>query len=287
MPVKAAPTTLAQRRAAGVEPSAGERVEANLARNSVGHGCGQAASPPPVLVIACGALAKELHAIRQANGWAQLHIRCIDARLHHRPALIPGRLRQEIDRARLRYRRIFVAYADCGTYGGIDRILAAEPDVERLPGLHCYEFFAGAREFRRLSEEEPGTFYLTDFLARFFDRFVMGALMLDRHPELMASFFGNYRRVVYLSQIRDEGLLKRARQAAGTLKLEFHHVHCGYGALETSLAAFARGERPTSDRAMPEPGEKTMAGRALDPSGNLPADGRSDTPGRILCRPVA
>ena len=203
-------------------------------------------SHEPVLVIGCGALAKELHAIRQANGWSHMHIKCIDARLHHRPSLIPGRLRKEIARARTRYRRIFVAYADCGTYGEIDRLLAAEPDIERLPGLHCYEFFAGAQQFQRLSDEEPGTFYLTDFLARFFDRFVMGALMLDRHPELMESFFGNYRRVVYLSQTRDEELLAAARRAAETLKLEFHHLHRGYGALETSLAGFARRERVDS-----------------------------------------
>ena len=203
----------------------------------------------PVLVIGCGALAGELHALRQANGWDHLRIRCIDARLHHRPSLIPERLHKEIARARNRYRRIFVAYADCGTYGGIDRILAAEPGIERLPGLHCYEFFAGAPEFARLSDEEPGTFYLTDFLARFFDRFVMGALMLDRHPELMESFFGNYRRVVYLSQTRNEELLDAARRAAETLKLEFRHIHCGYGALEPSLTAFARGERPGSGAA--------------------------------------
>lgn len=202
--------------------------------------------PEPVLVIACGALARELHAIRQANGWNHLHIRCIDARLHHRPALIPARLRKEIARARRNYQRTFVAYADCGTYGEIDRILAAEPGIERLPGLHCYEFFAGAQEFARLSDEEPGTFYLTDFLARFFEKFVMGALMLDRHPELTESFFGNYRRVVYLSQTRDEELLAKARHAAETLHLEFQHIHCGYGALEPSLAAFVREERPGS-----------------------------------------
>ena len=208
---------------------------------------GEAPMPPePVLVIACGALARELHAIRQANGWNHLHIRCIDARLHHRPALIPARLRKEIARARRNYQRTFVAYADCGTYGEIDRILAAEPGIERLPGLHCYEFFAGAQEFARLSDEEPGTFYLTDFLARFFEKFVMGALMLDRHPELTESFFGNYRRVVYLSQTRDEELLAKARHAAETLHLEFQHIHCGYGALEPSLAAFVREERPGS-----------------------------------------
>ena len=212
-------------------------------RHPGGSPGGAAALPEPVLAIACGALGRELHALRRANGWAHLHIRCIDARLHHRPSLIPQRLRQELARARNSYRRIFVAYADCGTYGEIDRVLATEPDIERLPGLHCYEFYAGAQEFQRLSEEEPGTFYLTDFLARFFDRLVVGALMLDRHPELMESFFGNYRRVVYLSQTRDEELLAKARQAAETLNLDFHHVHCGYGALTASLAGFARGQR--------------------------------------------
>ena len=200
---------------------------------------GAPATPEEILVIACGALARELHAIRQANGWRHLRIRCLDARLHHRPALIPGRLREEIARARGRYSRIFVAYADCGTYGEIDRLLAAEPDIERLPGLHCYEFFAGESRFQRLSGEEPGTFYLTDFLVRFFDRFVLGALMLDRHPELLESYFGNYRRAVYLSQTRDADLLASARRAAVTLRLDFHHVHCGFGALETSLGAFA------------------------------------------------
>ena len=193
----------------------------------------------PLLVIACGALARELHAIKRANGWSHMRIKCLDARLHHRPALIPERLRAEIDRARGAYERIFVAYADCGTYGEIDRILAGEPGIERLPGLHCYEFFAGAGQFRQLCDEEPGTFYLTDFLVRFFDRFVMGALMLDRHPELIETFFGNYRRVVYLSQTRDADLLAAARRAAATLNLAFHHIPTGYGTLETSLAALS------------------------------------------------
>ncbi len=202
-------------------------------------GASDAHVPEPVLVIACGALARELHALKQMNGWSHMRIKCIDARLHHRPSLIPARLRREIATARERYRRIFVAYADCGTYGEIDRVLAEQDGIERLPGLHCYEFFAGAAQFQRMGVEEPGTFYLTDFLARFFDRFVVGALMLDRHPELMQAFFGNYRRVVYLSQTRDAELLALARQAARKLDLAFQHVHCGYGALATSLAAIA------------------------------------------------
>ena len=195
--------------------------------------------PEAILVIACGALAREVQAIKRVGGWGHLHIRCIDARLHFRPALIPGRLRTEIARARDHYRRIFVAYADCGTYGEIDRVLATEAGVERLPGIHCYQFFAGARRFGQLSDAEPGSFYLTDFLARFFDRFVIEALRLEQHPELIEQFFGNYRRVVYLSQTRDARLLVAARAAARYLQLDFHHIHSGYGELETQLVRFA------------------------------------------------
>ena len=199
--------------------------------------------PDAILVIACGALAREVQAIKRTGGWGHLHIRCIDARLHFRPALIPGRLRKEIARARDRYRRIFVAYADCGTYGEIDRVLATEAGVERLPGIHCYQFFAGAQRFGQLSEAEPGSFYLTDFLVRFFHRFVVDALRLEQHPELIEQFFGNYRRVVYLSQTHDARLLADARAAARFLQLDFHHIHSGYGELETHLVRFAAPSR--------------------------------------------
>ena len=111
------------------------------------------------------------------------------------------------------YDRIFVAYADCGTGGDIDRVLEEE-GIERLPGAHCYQFFAGAERFAALSEQEPGTFYLTDFLARHFERFVVRPLRLDEHPELRDAYFGNYKRVVFLSQTRDEALLHAARKAA-------------------------------------------------------------------------
>ena len=190
----------------------------------------------PVLVIACGALAREIDDLRQRFGWEHLHLKCIDAKLHNRPAEIPGRLRNTIRRHRAGYRKIFVAYADCGTGGGIDRVLAEE-GVERLEGAHCYEFLAGSERFAALADAEPGTFYLTDFLARHFDRFVIEPLGLDRHPELRDAYFGNYRRLVYLSQIEDSGLFARAAAAAARLGLDFKHVHCGYGALETRLAA--------------------------------------------------
>ena len=194
-----------------------------------------------VLVIACGALGRELHAIRRVNGWDHLRIRCLDAALHLRPEEIAPRLRAELQRAVGRYRRVFVGYADCGTYGGVDRVLADYPGIERLPGLHCYEFFAGAERFERLADDEPGTFYLTDFLVRAFDRLVVEALGLDRHPELRDAFFGNYRRLTYLSQTRNPELLDRARAAARRLGLPFTHLHTGYGALEASVVRFAAG----------------------------------------------
>ena len=196
----------------------------------------------PILVIACGALAGEIDALRRRWGWRHLHLKCLDATLHNRPAEIPARLRQAIRRRRAEYDEIFVAYADCGTAGGIDRVLEEEGAV-RLEGAHCYEFFAGRERFAALCAEEPGTFYLTDFLARHFGRFVLKPLGLDRRPELRDAYFGNYRRLVYLSQTEDPRLLKSAAQAAACLDLDFEHVHCGYGGLETSLAArFAQSE---------------------------------------------
>lgn len=186
------------------------------------------------LVIACGALAHEIVALKKTNGWDHLRLTCIDASLHNRPALIPDRLRAKIRDNRADFDDIFVAYADCGTGGEIDRIIAEE-GIERLPGAHCYQFFAGEDAFASLAEAEPGTFYLTDFLARHFDRLVIQALGLDRHPELRSEYFGNYRRLVYLSQTTNENLLVAAKEAAAVLELEFTHVHTAYGALETSL----------------------------------------------------
>ena len=200
--------------------------------------------PEPILVIACGALAREIDSLKRRWGWRHLHLKCIDARLHNRPAEIPGRLRRMIRKHRAEYDRIFVAYADCGTAGGIDRVLAEE-GAERLEGAHCYEFFAGRKRFAELAMMEPGTFYLTDFLARHFDRFVVKPLGLDRHPELRDAYFGNYRRLVYLSQTEDARLIESAARAAARLELDFEHVHCGYGELEASLAT-RLGHRPSN-----------------------------------------
>ncbi len=190
--------------------------------------------PEPLLVIACGALAREIGQLRKLRGWQHMHMKCIDARLHNQPARIPGEIRKCIDENRHRYSNIYVAYADCGTAGEIDRVLKEE-GIERLPGAHCYQFFAGPEAFERLSAEEPGTFYLTDFLVRNFDRLVIRALKLDQHPELLPVFFHNYRRVVYLAQTRSEELAASAARSAAYLGLEYHYVFSGYGGLESGL----------------------------------------------------
>jgi len=200
----------------------------------------------PILVIACGALAREIHELKRLHGWEHLHMQCIDARLHLRPALIPERLRAKIRENKGKYEHIFVAYADCGTTGGIDRVIEEE-GIERLPGAHCYQFFAGTERFAAMADEEPGTFYLTDFLAQHFDRLVIRPLQLDKHPQLRDAYFGNYRRLIYLSQKRDAGLLQAAELAAGRLGLEFEHVHRGYGELESSLVARFNGKADGQD----------------------------------------
>ena len=193
-----------------------------------------AAQSSPILIIACGALAQEIVQLQTLNGWNHLHLKCLDAELHNRPHLIAGKLREKIAQHRNEYNNIFVAYADCGSGGEIDRVLEDE-NIERLPGAHCYSFFAGEQRFREISEQELGSFYLTDFLAKHFERLVIKGLKLDQHPELRDQYFGNYTRVVYLSQEDNPSLRALAKNAALFLGLDFEHEHCGYGDLQTGL----------------------------------------------------
>ncbi|MDQ3408001.1 MAG: DUF1638 domain-containing protein [Chloroflexota bacterium] len=201
------------------------------------------AAAPRVLVIGCGALAREL--VELTRPLPHVDVTCLPPSLHDRPGGIPGAVRAKIraGRASGRYARLFVAYADCGTGGLLDRVLEEE-GVQRLPGAHCYESFAGRADFARLADEEPATFWLTDFLARNFERLVIRGLGIDRHPELEQVYFGNYRRLVYLSQTDDAELLALARRAAERLRLDFEHRHTGYGELATSIAAAAAGRVP-------------------------------------------
>jgi len=191
-----------------------------------------------VLVIACGALVREITALKESYGWDHLQLKCIDAKLHMRPALIPGRLQEMIRKYKDQFDEIFVAYADCGTCGDIDKVLGEE-GVQRLPGAHCYEFFAGSARFAEMSAAEPGTFYLTDFLAQHFDQFVTKPLKFETHPELREMYFGNYQRLIYLSQREDPQLLAAAKAAADKLELQFEHVHVGYGELQSGLESIA------------------------------------------------
>ena len=173
-----------------------------------------------VLIIACGALAKEIVEIRKLNGWAHIRIQCLPAELHNRPEKIADAVRATIEQYQPQFESIFVAYADCGTGGKLDDVLE-ELNVERLPGAHCYEFFAGSRIFSELHDAQPGTFYLTDFLVRNFDRLVIRGLGLDRHPELLHDYFGNYKRVVYLAQMPTRELETRAQECAQRLELDY------------------------------------------------------------------
>ena len=202
-----------------------------------------------VLVVACGALAREIVALTKLNGWIGVDVQCLPPELHNRPERIPAAVRAEIAAARDRYDKIFVAYADCGTGGLLDVVLQ-ELGVERLPGAHCYEFFATRSAFASLAEEEPGTFYLTDFLVRHFERLVIAGLGIDRHPELAGEYFRHYRRVVYLAQAPDAGLAQAARNIARRFGLEYLERHTGYGELETSLQAWVG----LKERAIDPPG---------------------------------
>lgn len=205
------------------------------------------ASEAPVLLIACGALAREIVALKRANGWSTLDVQCLPPELHNRPEQIPAAVRDAIRAGRATHERVFVAYADCGTGGLLDSVLAQE-GVERLPGAHCYQFFAGSQAFATLADEEPGTFYLTDFLVRHFERLVVAGLGLDRHPELTQEYFRNYRRLVYLVQARDEQLCAAARAAADRLGLDYEERETGYGELATQLAAWAEPPAPRREQ---------------------------------------
>jgi Protein of unknown function (DUF1638) len=187
------------------------------------------------LLIACGALARETLAVIAASGLPGVEVTCVSALLHNRPQRIPAAVREKIRENRERYARILVLYGDCGTGGELDRVLAEE-GVRRIEGPHCYAFYAGQGVFDALSEAEPGTFYLTDFLVRQFETLVIEGLGIDRHPELLPIYFGNYRRLVYLAQTEDAELQAAARAAAERLGLAYEYRFTGL----SGLAEFVR-----------------------------------------------
>ncbi|MEE4216467.1 MAG: DUF1638 domain-containing protein [Xanthomonadales bacterium] len=187
-----------------------------------------------VLVIACGAIARELVRIRDMNGWRHVQFQCLPASLHNSPDKIPGSVLDIVRAEQENYSRLFVAYADCGTGGALDKALEGT-GVERIPGAHCYEFFAGSDVFLGLAEEEAGSFYLTDFLVQHFERLVIQGLGLDRNPELAPYYFKNYKRMVYLAQAESDKLQSLARSHAERLGLEYVYLYRGDDPLRAVL----------------------------------------------------
>ena len=194
-----------------------------------------AAQKQKILLIACGALAKEILELIDANGWNHLSLTCLPAQLHLYPERIPQAVEDAVLKHRPDYAEIFVVYADCGT-GGLLRAKCDELGVRIVRGPHCYAFFDGVDRFSSRAEDETTAFYLTDFLVRQFDSFVWKPLGLDRHPELRDMYFGNYDRLIYLAQSDDAELDNKARDSAARLGLEYIRRHTGYGDLATELS---------------------------------------------------
>ena len=186
-----------------------------------------------VLLLACGALAHEILALRASNGWDHLDLQCLPAIYHNHPERIIPAIRAAVLAHQGSYQRIFVVYADCGT-GGQLQAACAKMGIEMIAGPHCYSFFTGNEAFAQA--EEMTAFYLTDFLARQFDAFVWHPLGLDRHPELRDTYFGNYKALVYLAQTEDAALTAKAEGIAKRMGLTFIHRRTGYGDLTSALA---------------------------------------------------
>nr|WP_144293387.1 DUF1638 domain-containing protein [Rhodoligotrophos appendicifer] len=193
-----------------------------------------------LLLIACGALATEIVTLIEANQWAMFDLACLPAKLHNHPEMIPEAVREKIREARGAYENIFVLYGDCGTGGLLDRVVEEE-GVERIPGPHCYSFFTGNDLFAGREDADFRSFYLTDYLARHFDKLVWEGLGLDRHPELLPLYFGNYEKVIYLAQVNDPGLDARAETAAKRLGLGYERRFTGYGDMDGFLRARTSG----------------------------------------------
>ncbi|MEM7075134.1 MAG: DUF1638 domain-containing protein [Pseudomonadota bacterium] len=194
------------------------------------------ADPGQILLIACGALAREIEAIKRANGWDHMVLQCLPAQYHLHPEKITEAVRETVARHRDAFASIFVVYADCGT-GGLLQAACDELGVEMIAGPHCYSFFEGNDTFA--ARDEITAFYLTDFLVRQFDAFVWKPMGLDRHPDLRDMYFGNYTKLVYQAQTEDPALEAKARACADRLGLAYEYRFTGYGDLKTVLAARA------------------------------------------------
>lgn len=196
-----------------------------------------AATAPRLLVLACGALAREIRDVSKLHEIDNLTLECLPASLHNRPERIPGELRARLTELAGQYDQVLLGYADCGTGGELDRI-CDEFGIERLPGAHCYQFFAGGSVFTEMHEDDPTAFYLTDYLAKHFERIILEGLGINAHPELLPMYFGNYTRLVYLAQTDDPVIAAKAEAAADALGLAFDRITTGYGELQSSIVRF-------------------------------------------------
>ena len=204
-------------------------------------------TPPRVLVIGCGALGRELVALQRLAG-GRWTLTCLPAIWHNTPEKIAGGVAAKLARAKGRFDAVFVAYGDCGTGGALDAVVAAARAdglaVSRIDGPHCYRFFMGAAAFDAMTDADPAIFFVTDYLVRHFDRLIIKGLGLDRFPQLLPVYFGNYSRLVYLAQSRDAALATKARAAAARRGLAFTGVDTGYGELADFIAGANRAASP-------------------------------------------
>ena len=201
---------------------------------------------PKVLILACGALAREIRDITRLHHLDNATLECLPASLHNRPERIGEAVRQRLNRCKGKYDRVLLGYADCGTKGELVDICHEyrEPgtEIEMMPGAHCYQFFAGGERFATMHDDDPTAFYLTDYLVKHFERIIMGGLGIEAHPELRDMYFGNYTKLIYLAQTDDPVLDEKARAAANRLGLAYGRLSTGYGELETQIIEVASSD---------------------------------------------
>jgi hypothetical protein len=197
------------------------------------------------LVLACGALAKEVLALKASMNLADyvFDLQCLPANFHNYPDKIVPALKETLDGKGANYDHVLIGYGDCGTGGGLDRLLEDYPKAERLPGAHCYAFYAGLAEFDVMMEEELGSFFLTDYLVRHFKTLIIKGFGLELYPDLKEMYFKNYKRLIYISQEPTESLINEAREASEFLGLIFEHNHVGYGDLASRISILPKKER--------------------------------------------
>jgi hypothetical protein len=228
----------AVRRTGGRQARLGRRARPQEAPTSAPESLVTTSANPdgPALVLACGAIANEIIALRDQLGIAEdtMVLHCLPAELHNRPGQIAPRVDAFLTEHRHKYSRVLLGYGDCGTGGALDKVLARH-EADRLPHAHCYEFFARTPLFNEITEAEIGSYFVTDFLVRHFDRLVWEGLGLDTRPDMLESYFGNYRDLVYLAQTNEPMLQAKAQEAAGRLGLNYVYRKVGFGDLTDAI----------------------------------------------------